>query len=54
MVPLVANGTSGLPIVPLATNSTIWGENGTIGITIGTIGVTLDDIGIPLVPLVEL
>ena len=50
MVPLVANGTIGLPMVPLAyqwynwlingTNCTIGGANGTIGITIGTNGIT--------------
>ena len=61
MVPLVANGTIGLPMVPTnGTNSTIGRANGTIGITTGTngitngtIGRTLNDIGIPLVPLVE-
>ena len=64
MVPLVANGTIGLPLLP---NGTIGRANGTICITIGTngitngtigrtngtIGRTLNDIGIPLVPLVE-
>ena len=43
MVPLVANGTIGLPMVPLVCLPN--------GITNGTIGKTLNDIGIPLVPL---
>ena len=50
-VPLVANGTIGLTMVPLAGRA-----SGAFGITIGTnyftngtIGKTLNDIGIPLV-----
>ena len=49
MVPLVANGTIGLTMVPLAYHLYRWHCIGTNGFTNGTIGRTLNDIGIPLV-----
>ena len=68
MVPLVANGTIGFPMVPLAyqwyhwltngTNCTIGRANGTIGITIGKNGINNGTIGKTLddigIPLVPL
>ena len=57
LVPLVANDTIGLPMVPTVQ----LGKQmiplalpfGTNGITNGTIGITLNEIGVQLVPLVE-